>query len=119
MASERNLIDSYEQLMTVSQKVLQSGHCEAAFHALQAALHCAKALKDEQCLIAVQREAERQHDFINNRSPAHRMSTRSAQQRAGTDLYEILIRQSSVHINRIQHERRQANMTNLPSVWNT
>ncbi|MGE5658840.1 MAG: hypothetical protein ACM37W_19760 [Actinomycetota bacterium] len=107
MTPNDHLTDTYGQLMVISQRMLQSGHYEVAFHSLEAAFHCADDLKDEQRLIAVQREAERQRDFIDAEAPTHRMSTQTANQRGGQNMYSLLIRQANVPLNQIKHNRRQ------------
>lgn len=105
-----DLVDSYEQLMAMSRKMLQSGHYEVAFHALQAAFHCAEDLKDEQYLADVQQEAIRQRDFINTTTPEHRLSTQTAVQRGGQNLYDLLLRQISMQITQIERQHRQEHL---------
>ncbi|MUL36972.1 hypothetical protein [Gloeocapsopsis dulcis] len=107
MTPDNVLADSYEQLIAVSQKMLQTRHYEVAFHALQAALHCAEELKDEQRLVTVEQEAKRQRDLIDATAPEHRMSTQAAVDRGGKNLYDTLIRQARVHINQIKLEQRK------------
>lgn len=105
-----DLTDSYEQLIAVSQKMLHSGHYEVAFHALQAALHCAEDLKDQQRLASVEQQAKTQRDFINATAPEHRMSTQASVNRGGTNLYDSLIRQARVHVNQIKLAQRKASL---------
>lgn len=78
MVPSSDLVDTYEQFMGLSQKMLGSGHYEVAFHALQAATHCAEDLKDEQRLIAIQQAAEAQQDLVDTKAPSHWMSTKAA-----------------------------------------
>jgi len=106
--SDNELTEIYEQLLAISQRALASQHYEAAFHALSAALHCAEELKDEQRLSMVKQEAEHQKNFIDTHSPHHRMSTQTAAQRNGVNLYNALIGQARVHIKQFSYERHQA-----------
>jgi hypothetical protein len=107
MAPENDLTATYEQLMVISQNMLQSGHYEVAFHTLEASLHCAEKLKDEQRLIAVQQTAETQRDLIDTQDPTHRMSSQTAKKRGGQNLYMLLLRQINMQLNQIKHDKRQ------------
>lgn len=110
MTFNNDLADSYEQLTAVSQKMLHSGHYEVAFHALQAALHCAEDLKDEQRLVTIEQEAKMQRDHIDAKAPEHRMSTQAGVDRGGINLYETLIRQARIHINQIKLGQRKTTL---------
>lgn len=117
MPSDNDLIDIYEQLMAISRNMLQSRHYEVAFHALQAALHCAEDLHDEQRLVAVQQEAQSQIDTIDSTDPQHRMSTQESLQRGGQSLYALLLRQVSLIISQVEREHRQKPL-GLPDLKN-
>jgi hypothetical protein len=107
MASSEALDETYRQLIDINQKMMQSGHYEVAFHALEAALHCAEDLEDEQRLTAIQQAAEQQRDLIDAEAPEHRMSSQTALKRGGQNLYNILIRLANVPISQLKHDQRQ------------
>ncbi len=104
----------YQQLMSVSQEALVSGHYETAYHALCAAMHCAHDLGDEQRLRLVEQVAKAQRDWIDTNAPKHRMSTQSAHQRQGTSMYEMLIRQAAAHVLMVKQEHRREHSEPLP-----
>lgn len=97
----------YEQLMSISQKALASGHYETAYHALCAAMHYSHDLSNEQRLRLVEQTAKEQRDWIDAKAPEHRMSTQSAHQRQGISMYDMLTRQAAAHALMVEHEHRR------------
>jgi len=97
----------YEQLMLLSNQALTSGHYEAAYHALTAAMHCASDLSNEEYLARVEQEAKAQRDWIDSHAPEHRISTQLATKHQGKNLYDILMRQTTaqISISRQKHRR--------------
>jgi|SRR3712207_3246024 len=114
MASHSEGKDIYEQLMSISQEALQSGRYETAYHALCAAMHYVNDLGDEQRLYLVEQAATAQRDWIDTRDPQHRMSTQSANERHGTNMYEMLARQAATRALIVQQEHRREDTKPLP-----
>ena len=104
----------YEQLMALSNQALTSAHYEAAYHALVAAMHCASDFGDEDYLTRVEQEAKAQRDWIDSHAPEHRMSTQSAAQHQGKNLYDILMRQTSAQISIAKQKQRLNSQQRLP-----
>ncbi len=97
----------YQSLLASSCKALNNCQYEVAFHALSAALHCACDLKDEQALLTVEQEAERQKAFIDAHSPTHRLSSQAAIKRGGKSLYDPMIAQAKVHLTQFSYDRHK------------
>ena len=104
----------YEQLMTLSNQALTSGHYEVAYHALTAAMHCASDLANEEYLAKVEQEAKAQRDWIDSHAPEHRMSTHSATKHQGKNLYDILMRQTTAQISISKQKHRRNRDRRLP-----
>ena len=106
--------DMYSRLMAISQEALVSAHEETAYHALTAAMHLADDLGDDQRLLAVERAAKAQLDWIDAHNPENRMSSQSTAERKGVNLYYTLIKQAAAHALIARQERRRKHTHNLP-----
>lgn len=107
MTSDSEHGDMYQQLMSISQEALMSGLYETAYHALCAAMHYAEAVSNEQGLRLVEQVAKEHRDWIDTNAPEHRMSTQSADQRRGTNMYTMLVRQAAAHALMVRQEQRR------------
>lgn len=114
MTSDSEHGDMCQQLMSISQEALVSGHYETAYHTLCAAMHYAEAVGDEQGLRLVEQTAKEHRDWIDTHSPEHRMSTQSAHQRQGTNMYSMLVRQASAHALMVKQKHRREHAKPLP-----
>lgn len=101
------IIESYEQLLAINQRLMQHGSYEMAYHALMAAMEGANQLQNEQWLNQILEIANDQRDLIDRTAPGHRMSTQVAIERGGQNLYDLMIRQTKASLDRIQHIRNQ------------
>lgn len=99
--------DLYEQLMAISQQALISELYETAYHALTAALHYAQSLGEEQRLLAVEQAAKAQQEWIDTKTPRHRMATQEAVKRDRISLYHMLERQAATQALIIQRAHRK------------
>jgi hypothetical protein len=113
MVSKEDLVDLHDQLIEVSRKALELKQYEVAYHSLQAALHCALEIKDEQLLLCIQLEADRQRAFVDAVSPDHRLSSLKAAERGGNNLYGILAQQAIVYRNQVRQEFRRHELEKL------
>jgi hypothetical protein len=99
--------DIYSQLVAVSEEAFESAHYETAYHALSAAMHYAKDVRNEHNLNAVAQLAQVQLDWIETYAKEHWMSGQSAIKRNGINLYESLIKQINTTILFIQRQECQ------------
>ncbi|GAA6620345.1 hypothetical protein [Scytonema sp. NUACC26] len=104
----------YLQLMALSQKALDNGYYETAYHILCAAMHYAYAQNNEKHLEAVAKAAKKQLDWIDARDPTHRMSSQSSVKRSGINLYQSLMTQVNADLQIIRQQRRKENFKHLP-----
>ena len=114
MTSHTEHEDIYEQLMSISQEALVRGIYETAYHTLCAAMHYAHDSGDEQRLRLVEQAAKAQRDWIDTNDPKHRMSTQSAHERHGTNMYDMLARQAAAQALVVQHQHRRERTQSLP-----
>lgn len=97
----------YDHLMVISQKALETGHYEVAYHALAAAMHYARDESNIERLARVETIAQAQQDWIDARDRKHWMSRQSATQRGVKSLYDTLARQARAHEIIVEQEYRR------------
>jgi hypothetical protein len=97
-ASAQPRDDMYEQLLDISRRAFREGSLEVAFHALSAAVHRAKDLKNVQFLRELFQEAEQQMKLIDTGYPDHPLSSSSAASRKHDSIYRSLLRQISTQL---------------------
>lgn len=104
-ASTLNQDEIYDQLLAISRKAFREGSFEAAFHALAAAMHRAKDLKNVPFLRELFQEAEQQMQLIDAGYPSHPLSSSSAASRMHDSIYRSLLLQIStqLRLNETQH----------------
>ena len=90
--------EMYEQLLAISRKAFRETSFEVAFHALSAATHRAKDLKNVQFLRELLQEAEQQKKLIDTGYPGHPISSSSAASRQHESIYSSLQQQISTQI---------------------
>ncbi len=96
--------DMYERLMAVNQQAFEAGLFNVAYHALAAALYCARQLPDNQGLHAVERVAREQLAWIDQNAPGYEHSSESAAQRNHESIFLALARQAAASVQ-INHRR--------------
>ncbi len=99
--------DLYEQLMAVNQAAFAARLFNVAYHALAAALHCARQLPDDQSLHAVERVAREQLAWIDQNAPEYEHSSASAAERNHDSFFLVLARQA-VATMQIPHRHEAA-----------
>jgi hypothetical protein len=105
----------FEGMLTLSKTVFQGGHYETAFHLLNAAVHYAVDIGHAAGLEMIEALAREQHEWINTHVQDSVMSTASARQRSGVDLYPMLIRQANARTLMIRENQRRAQ--SKPRTW--
>ncbi|HEX8551304.1 MAG TPA: hypothetical protein VF681_07080 [Abditibacteriaceae bacterium] len=96
--------DIYNQLITINEATFSTGHYEASYHALMAALHYARDVKDCKALADIARLAGEQLSWIDSHAPEYRHSTRSSQLRNNENILAVLARQAEASIVILEHE---------------
>lgn len=91
-----------QQLIQISQDVFELGAYDAAYHALVAALDCAKDLEDFECLFEIVGQAESQLAYIDQHQPGHRLSTASAARQGYSGLLQLLVHRARLEANQLQ-----------------
>ncbi len=101
--------DLYKRLMATSREAFEAGLYDAAYHSLTAALHCARALPNDQALREVERAAKEQLAWIDEHLPGYRHSTRSAGRRGHKSILLLLARQAAATVQTRQVNRAREN----------
>ncbi len=103
--SDQRQDEMYEQLLAISRKACSETSFEVAYHALAAAMHRAKDLKNVRFLRALLQEAEQQKRLIDRSYPDHLLSSASARSRSHESIYSSLERQISTQLRQgeMQH----------------
>jgi hypothetical protein len=94
--------DLYTRLLVASQEAMEREQYEVAYHALSAALHFAQDTRDAERLDEVANVALSQLAYINVNAPSNLMSTKSAENRRGVDMYEMLSRMAEMRAKMIR-----------------
>lgn len=97
----------YDSLIVISQKALETGHYEVAYHALAAAMHYARDEGNKERLANIETIAQAQQDWIDSRDLKHWMSRQSAARRGVKSLYDTLARQARAHEIIVEQESRR------------
>ena len=94
-AAEQPQDEMYAQLLTISRQACSETSFEVAYHALAAAMHRAKDLKNMRFLRELLQEAEQQMKLIDRDYPDRPLSSFSARSRQHESVYISLQRQIS------------------------
>ncbi len=95
----------YEQLMAINRETFAAGHYDVAYHALDAALACARDLADADRLTTVEATAAGQLAWIDAHDPQYEHSTASARTRGHSSVFAMLAHQAGAR-RRMLHPRR-------------
>jgi hypothetical protein len=95
-----------DQFTSISEAAFKAGFFEAAYHGLWAALHVAYAIEDLERLHIIERIAKEQYEWINQNAPTNVMSAQAAQKRSGVDMFAILVRDATIHIQMVKTNRK-------------
>ncbi len=98
MANETVTRGLYERLMRVNEEAFAAGLYNAAYHALAAALHCARELKDDAALRRVENRARQQLTWIDANAPGYEHSSESASSRGHKSIFEQLAAQAATQL---------------------
>jgi hypothetical protein len=99
----------FNRLMAANREAFDAGHYEAAFHALQAALHLADDAGDEGTIRSAQRAAREPGAGLDARAPDHRMGSRHAAEHGGRALLEPAALHAEAMLSRLPAARAMAN----------
>lgn len=99
--------DLYERLMAIGREAFDAELFSAAYHALAAAMHCARTLPEDEALETVSREAFRQLKHIDAHAPAYEHSTQAARDRGHESIFSMLGRQAQTMVDIRRNERRR------------
>ena len=105
--NENNLSNLYQHLMQINQEIFADGHYKVAYHVLAAALHCARTLGDIPGLVEVERVANEQLRWIDDRHPEYEHSTQSVSKFGYPSIYDSLALRARARVWIIQSEARQ------------
>ncbi len=86
-------VDMYERLVSISTEAFATRSYETAYHALAAALHCARDAGNEDQILDAGRRAQEQIAWIDGNDSAHILSTKSARARGHAPLFSSLGKQ--------------------------
>lgn len=86
----------FARLMAVNREAFASGHFEAAYHALMAALHVAQDVGDRARLEEVAKLAGEEAEGVDAVQPAHRLSSTTSREHGFESVFRLAARQASV-----------------------
>jgi len=95
----------FVRLLAESREAHACGQHEVAYHALTAAMHAADDAADVAALETAGLEAAAQLQHIDQHTPEHRLSTKSAARHVHPGVYTLLARQTAMHVQ--MHEARR------------
>jgi hypothetical protein len=93
MTSARNSQEIYDQLMDINKEAFKQGYYEVSYHALAAALHCARLLQEQAVLTVLEQRAREQRDWIDTAASGHPLSSQSAALHGHAGVYTSLVKQ--------------------------
>jgi hypothetical protein len=96
-----------DRLLDINAEALAFGQFNVPYHALAAAVHCAKDAQDEARLLELSRRARNQIQEIDRRSPGYEHSTVSAGARDHDSIWEHLERQAEIEAKIVVQNRNQ------------
>jgi hypothetical protein len=99
-----NVSDLCERLLGANEDAFALGQYNTAFHALAAALHCARYEKDEAALAEVAERAARQLTVIDSAEPTYEHSTASARVRGHESIFHLLERQAVMGLKLVHQQ---------------
>ena len=98
-------VNLYERLVSINAEAFAARSYEAAYHALAAALYCARDAGDEDQVSDAGRRAGEQIAWIDANDPAHALSTASARGRGNENIFTSLGRQARTTLQILKSER--------------
>jgi hypothetical protein len=99
-----NVSNLSERLLAVNEEAFGLRQYNTAYHALAAALHCARYEMDEAVLAEVARRAAAQLKEIDSADPAYEHSTATAHRRGHESIFHLLERQARMG-SKIVHQQ--------------
>ncbi len=106
MANDDMVRHLYDQLMTINEEAFATGLFNVAFHALNAALHCARQLQDDVALKRIEDMANAQLEWIDRNAPGYEHSTASAKLRGHESVFHTLALEASTRAEMISQHRK-------------
>ena len=110
----------WDVLIDASREAHARGQHAVAYHALAAAMHAADDESNREQLSAIEREAKRQIDWIDEHADQDRLSTRSASTHNHPGVYTLLVRTANAHgqmlVRRADLELTRQAMTAKPGL---
>jgi predicted membrane-bound spermidine synthase len=103
----------YNQLLGLSREAFAAGLYNAAYHALAAAMHCARVLPDDDALEAVAALAQQQLAAIDQHAPNYEHSSAAAAQRGHDNIFALLARQCHTLLEMRHTDRKRAEWEKL------
>jgi hypothetical protein len=103
----------YEQLVTLSQDAFAAQLYNTSYHALAAALHCARVLPDDATLERIGALAEQQLAVIDNQDPDYEHSSAAAARRGHDNIFSLLARQSRAIVEMRRTDRKRSEWEQL------
>jgi hypothetical protein len=117
MADPSTLQDLYTRLLMVNADAHAAGLYNASYHALAAAMHCARALPDDEPLEHVGAIAREQLAAIDSLAPDYEHSTRSSASRGHDNIFALLARQTHavLEMRKADRQREAWDLTRRPA----
>jgi hypothetical protein len=96
--------------MTINRDAFAEGLFNVAYHALMAALYCARLLPSEEPMREVERIAAEQLIWIDQNAPDYEHSTLSAAARKHDSIFLVLARQAEMSIKTREISQRRGTL---------
>ena len=103
----------YEQLVALSQNAFAARLFSTAYHALAAALHCARVLPDDAPLERIGVLAEQQLAGIDSQDPDYEHSSTAAARRGHENIFTLLARQARAIVEMRRTDRKRSEWEQL------
>ncbi len=98
-------VNMYGRLVSISTEAFAARSYETSYHALAAALHCARDAGNEELISDAGRRAQEQNAWIDANDSEHSLSTESARARGHESLFSSLGKQARTVLLLVKSER--------------
>jgi hypothetical protein len=117
MADQETIHDLYTRLLSVNADAHAAGLYNASYHALAAAMHCARLLPSDEPLEHVGAIAREQLAAIDKLAPNYEHSTASSANRGHDNIFALLARQTRtvLEMRKADRQRDAWDLTGRPA----
>jgi hypothetical protein len=103
--NEQLIKDVYLRALEMNRRTFDSGEYDIAYRALLVALQCGQRLSSLDCLIEVERLAEKESRYIHDHHPEYESSNKATTAQAANGAFQMTAQQAGSIIHKMQNDR--------------